>query len=209
MGVILQGILGGFSGKVGPVVGGKWKDIDYMRGYVVPENPNTPAQQGQRARFATVVAGAKALLSTILQPFWDFQFSSMSGFNAFVSRAVKIDLTETDLLAGTETSVGSLTPILSIVPTYTSGTGVVAFTWDENLVGNALASDTVMCAIYNKVTATILGTSILNQRDDEGCNVTIAIGLDETNLVGFAFPYRGTGSEMLVAPSVMIDVTTP
>jgi hypothetical protein len=31
MGKISKGILGGFSGTVGTVVGGKWKGIDYMR----------------------------------------------------------------------------------------------------------------------------------------------------------------------------------
>lgn len=31
MGTIKQGILGGFSGKVGTVVGGTWKGISYMR----------------------------------------------------------------------------------------------------------------------------------------------------------------------------------
>ena len=31
MGTINKGILGGFSGKVGNVVGGTWKGIDYMR----------------------------------------------------------------------------------------------------------------------------------------------------------------------------------
>ena len=32
MGTINQGILGGFSGKVGTVIGGSWKGITYMRG---------------------------------------------------------------------------------------------------------------------------------------------------------------------------------
>ena len=31
MGTINKGILGGFSGKVGTVIGGTWKGIDYMR----------------------------------------------------------------------------------------------------------------------------------------------------------------------------------
>lgn len=31
MGTIQKGILGGFSGKVGSVIGGNWKGIDYMR----------------------------------------------------------------------------------------------------------------------------------------------------------------------------------
>ena len=32
MGTIKQGILGGFSGKVGTVVDSSWKGISYMRG---------------------------------------------------------------------------------------------------------------------------------------------------------------------------------
>ena len=32
MGKIAQGILGGLSGKVGNVIGGSWKGIDYKRG---------------------------------------------------------------------------------------------------------------------------------------------------------------------------------
>lgn len=32
MGTIKQGILGGFSGKVGTVAGSSWKGISYMRG---------------------------------------------------------------------------------------------------------------------------------------------------------------------------------
>ena len=32
MGTIKKGILGGFSGKVGTVVGASWKGISYMRG---------------------------------------------------------------------------------------------------------------------------------------------------------------------------------
>ena len=31
MGTISKGILGGFSGKVGTVIGGSWKGIEYMR----------------------------------------------------------------------------------------------------------------------------------------------------------------------------------
>jgi hypothetical protein len=45
MGKINQGILGGFSGKVGSVVGGSWKGISYMRGKAVstknPQNLQT------------------------------------------------------------------------------------------------------------------------------------------------------------------------
>lgn len=45
MGKINQGILGGFSGKVGNVIGGNWKGIDYMR--VKPASVANPQTEGQ------------------------------------------------------------------------------------------------------------------------------------------------------------------
>ena len=55
MGKIKQGILGGFKGKVGTVIGASWNGIAYMRG--LPQsikNPKTPAQQAQRDFFREV-----------------------------------------------------------------------------------------------------------------------------------------------------------
>ena len=52
MGTIKQGILGGFNGKVGTVIGASWKGITYMRGIAASNsNPQTEAQLDQRARF--------------------------------------------------------------------------------------------------------------------------------------------------------------
>ena len=45
MGIIKKGILGGFSGKVGNVVGASWKGIDYIRSLPsTVRNPRTPRQ---------------------------------------------------------------------------------------------------------------------------------------------------------------------
>src|SRR5690606_508733 len=47
MGIIKQGILGGFSGKVGNVVGASWKGIDYIRSLPSSvSNPRTPGKEG-------------------------------------------------------------------------------------------------------------------------------------------------------------------
>lgn len=49
MGKIMQGILGGFSGKVGTVVGGTWKSISYIRSIATSvANPRTEKQLRQR-----------------------------------------------------------------------------------------------------------------------------------------------------------------
>jgi len=82
MGTISKGILGGFSGKVGTVIGGTWKGISYMRSIPTSvSNPNTPAQLEQRAKFSTIVKFLQPLTG-----FLRFGFKSqaikMSAFNA-------------------------------------------------------------------------------------------------------------------------------
>ena len=55
MGKIKQGILGGFKGKVGTVIGSSWNGISYMRGQAQSvRNPKTPAQMIQRDFFKEV-----------------------------------------------------------------------------------------------------------------------------------------------------------
>ena len=55
MGKIKQGILGGFKGKVGTVIGSSWNGIAYMRGQAQSvRNPKTPAQMIQRDFFKEV-----------------------------------------------------------------------------------------------------------------------------------------------------------
>jgi len=44
---------GGYIGKLGQTVGQRWKDKKIIRTYVVPKNPNTPAQKQMREQFAT------------------------------------------------------------------------------------------------------------------------------------------------------------
>ena len=55
MGKIKQGILGGFKGKVGTVIGSSWNGISYMKGHAQNiRNPKTPAQMIQRDFFKEV-----------------------------------------------------------------------------------------------------------------------------------------------------------
>ena len=57
MGKIKQGILGGFKGKVGTVIGASWNGIAYMKGKPQSvRNPRTDAQLQQREFFKEVQA---------------------------------------------------------------------------------------------------------------------------------------------------------
>lgn len=87
MGIIKRGILGGYSNKVGNVVGSSWKGIATMR--VLPlsvANPRTAAQVSNRNAFAAVTAFASSILTSIVKPLNDRFALRMSGFNAFVQR---------------------------------------------------------------------------------------------------------------------------
>lgn len=55
MGKIKQGILGGFKGKVGTVIGSSWNGIAYMRGLPQSQkDPKTATQIAQRDFFREV-----------------------------------------------------------------------------------------------------------------------------------------------------------
>lgn len=69
MATIKQGILGGFSGRVGTIVGTSWKGIAVMKSLPLSvANPKTAGQVGQRTKFSSVVALASVILSSIIKP---------------------------------------------------------------------------------------------------------------------------------------------
>lgn len=85
MGKISSGILGGFSGKVGNVVGGSWKGIDYMR--IKPAsvaNPRTEGQVDQRTKFRTVLNFLQPSTGFVQVGFRNYAIE-MTAFNAAMS----------------------------------------------------------------------------------------------------------------------------
>lgn len=86
MAIIKQGILGGFSNKVGSVVGAGWKGIATMRS--LPQsvaNPRTTAQVANRSTFAQLAVIGSGILPTIIQPLWNRWAKKMSGYNEWLS----------------------------------------------------------------------------------------------------------------------------
>jgi len=86
MGIIRRGILGGFTNKVGNIVGSTWKGIAIIKSLPLSvANPRTAAQVRQRNKFKELVHWGSILLSPIIKPLWDRWATQMSGFNAFIS----------------------------------------------------------------------------------------------------------------------------
>lgn len=199
MGVILQGILGGFSGKVGPVVGGKWKDIDYMRSYVVPANPNTGSQQTVRAKFSALVALARGILTTILQPYWDPFYSNQSGFNAFISNSYALTNAAGVPNATLQVTKGTLTG--QDIDTITPVNDIATVTWVENTLGNALPTDSIYCIAYDPTDKRWYFAAAPVLRSAETISVPIEDGSGASGYFFYLFAFRGTGSELVVSDS--------
>lgn len=205
-GVITQGILGGFSGKVGPVVGGKWKDIDYMRGYVIPANPNTTGQQEVRAKFAALVASAKQLLPSLLQVYWDPFYSNMSGFNAWLSANYAETNTAGKIDASCKMALGTLEPAHGISSAVISGT-TLTVTFDGTIQGNGLTTDLIKAVVYNALTGNLNFVNSSETRNGSPAVLTVPSGLTDDDIVWIFF-HRGTGSEFIVSDSISALITT-
>jgi hypothetical protein len=156
MGKISQGVLGGFSGKVGNVVGGSWKGIDYMR--IKPAsvaNPRTAAQVDQRSKFSIVL--------NFLQPLSEFlrvgfklyakkmtQFNSAMSYNlnhAVTGAYPNFSIDYPNVLV----SRGQLNGAIGAAATSTNP-ATVDFTWVDNSgPGRSKASttDKAMLLLYN------------------------------------------------------------
>ncbi|MBC7418344.1 MAG: hypothetical protein H7325_09335 [Pedobacter sp.] len=89
MATIKKGILGGFSGKVGTVIGGNWRGVDYMRSLPkVSTKPATALQAEQRLKFATVIAFLKPISALITKGYQSVT-GARTPLNAAVSYHIK------------------------------------------------------------------------------------------------------------------------
>lgn len=154
MGKISQGVLGGFSGKVGNVVGGTWKGIDYMR--IKPANvtnPRTEGQVDQRSKFSTVLR--------FLQPMTDFlrvgfklYANKMTQFNAAMSYNLNNSITGAYPnfmvdYANALVTRGNLSGAANGAASSPSA-GDVQITWDDNSgSGSAQATDKALIVLLN------------------------------------------------------------
>jgi hypothetical protein len=95
MGKFDVGILGGFKGKVGTVIGGKWKGIDYMRhkGPSTRKN-NSPGQLVQQLKFA-LATDLVSYMSDLFKITYKSYEQQMTARNKAVSGIV------TDAITGT------------------------------------------------------------------------------------------------------------
>ena len=178
MGIIRQGITGGFSGMVGNVIGGSWKGIAYMRIRPVSvANPKTDPQLDQRSRFAVAMRFLEPLAEFVKTGFKNYAIK-MSPINKAMSYNVL------NALQGTYpnytidypnalVSKGKLPRALNQVAASTVA-GTVLFTWDDNSDEvKARADDKNLLLVYNPEKNQAVTFSELGERADGTQSVTV------------------------------------
>jgi hypothetical protein len=144
-----SGILGQLRGKVAGVVGGQWKDVNYIREYVKPANPNTTAQQIQRSLMSYAVAFAKLFTGPVFNVYVDKFQKSMSGFNWFIKQNIAsfVYPPELDSLLMT---TGKLSFAGISTCTRAPGNATINVAFGTGLGSNGLATDRVFACAYDK-----------------------------------------------------------
>lgn len=177
MGVIKQGILGGFSGKVANVVGSSWKGIAVIKSLPLSvANPQTAGQVAQRTAFTAAVALAVNILTTLVKPLWDRFAQLQSGYNAFIQANISHfdgsgDLTYPDLHISSGSLLGD--PIDSVGGANGSSNVVVA--WSDNSgTGNALATDECYLLVLNETTGGYGVSSAVSTRTTEAATAVMS-----------------------------------
>ena len=170
MGTIKKGILGGFSGKVGTVIGSSWKGIAYMRS--IPQsvkNPRTQPQLMQRSKFSVTMSYLKPL-NQILRTGWKLQANKQSPINAAMSyhiaNAIMGDYPDYEIdVSKVLVSVGSLTPAVNAMAIVTGGT--IEFSWSNNSGnGSAKLTDKVLIAVVNQARGEAVTSCAAAERKD-------------------------------------------
>ena len=193
MGTIKKGILGGFSGKVGTVVGASWKGISYMRS--LPQhvkNPRTEGQVSQRSKFALVLNFLKPVTG-FLRTGWKLYAHRQSPFNAATSYTLANAITGTypDYAIDPSkvlVSRGSLAPaaVASATPV---GGGTITFDWEDNSgVGNAKQTDKALIAVINPTKSEAVYDTAGAERMTVTQDITVPadwIGEDVETYIGF------------------------
>jgi hypothetical protein len=156
MGTIKQGILGGFSGKVGNVVGASWRGIDYMRSLPASvRNPQTVPQMTQRSRFSLIGKMLKTFVPVIRLGFAGIAGTGKSAFSEAMSYNILNSIIglypdlEVDFQKF-KVSIGELYGATNVV--VSSAAGSISFDWDTDLLNNAAATDKVILLAYNQST---------------------------------------------------------
>jgi len=192
MGKIKAGILSPVSGKIGGVVGGKWKDKAYLRQFVVPANPQTAGQITQRGLFGKAVDFGKNLVGPVFNVYTDMFQPKMSGFNFFIKRNITV-FTSSPVYANIKITEGKLYAPETPTASFGASPGIMVVNWVGGTGSNGKASDPCFAVAYNVTKNTWGFFSAPHSRSTESVNMAMNwSAADVIHVWIFASQYEGT-----------------
>ncbi|MDD4778199.1 MAG: DUF6266 family protein [Fermentimonas sp.] len=153
MGKLKEGILGGFSGKVGNVVGSSCRGVEYIKSRPSKmTNPRTKGQTKQRTNFIITQNFLRTFTPFVRVGFKDHAVDGRSAFNAAMSynmsNAIKADGDDMELdFPNVLVSKGTLFPAKDINAKVVEGE--VLFQWKPETEENEKPDDQAMVLVYN------------------------------------------------------------
>ncbi len=153
MGTLKKGSLGGFSGKVGNVVGASWKGIEYIRSLPSKVNdPKTKRQVKQRSGFSVTMDFQRTITPFLRIGFQSHTEGRMTAFNAAMSYNMKFAVKgEQEGVAldypNVRVSRGGLSAASDTHAEVVAGELQVS--WAAVLQGNARSDDIAMLLAHN------------------------------------------------------------
>lgn len=193
MGKIKTGILGGFQGKVGTVIGSTWRGESIMR--ALPKTAAkapTESQRIQRLKFKAVSEFLNPLRST-LSTYFGNDTGVKSKYNMatsyHITNAVEVTQQGTQILyPRVLVAKGTLFGFQNL--TTTPSETVITLNWEDNAVfGNAKAEDTVNVVCYIEEVNTFYVFESIANRDGLTASVTLPQNFLGYNVEAYAFLY--------------------
>ena len=201
MGKIKQGILGGFKGKVGTVIGASWNGISYMRGIAQShKNPKTAGQLAQRAFFKELQGLVGQLTDEQLQSLFPSATRGMTRRNMLTRQlaAVVDDVKSVDLstLEGIGNGERIDSPMLeSIVSEIDGSLAIYAEAAAAEAIGKPAEANIIVVA-YN-LTQKKIAVFNTNVTDPSmGVSVPVGSWAEEGDSVRFYLTYATSGQNV-------------
>jgi hypothetical protein len=212
MGIIKQGILGGFSNKVGAVVGSSWKGIAVMKSKPISvANPRTTGQVNQRNKMKGLTQFLSPILADWIKPLVDRFAVKKSGFNVLTS--LNIPFTSDSGVPNFNSlilSQGKLaTPLInSIGASENSQSVIIGFSSVLNNQYDA-NTDQLFTAIYNFTRSEWVGVNSAGVRSAGSVLIQVNKFIDASDVLFVYNAFRRTDGTYVSDNSVSSTVVQP
>lgn len=211
MGTITKGILGGFRGKVGTVVGARWRGKYVMRS--MPESSGRPPSEEQlkvRIRFG-LVAGFLNPIKSVVGKYFGQKRGDKSPFNLATSYHIREAVLETDGIFTIDytkvvISKGDLSGLQSPVLT-ASGPNMLQLDYVDNSgQGFAKEDDQLVVVLYAEDMAEYQLFTPAGTREETSVNLPIPEGWVGLTITGWA-TFVDSAEKRVATSSYLGEVT--